>query len=182
MARLLALLAAVALAAPAAAQARAVTVQGDSLTVAALPYLAVELGGDRMVSRSAQVGRHVDEGLRLLRAQRLGAVVVFALGTNDYTAATAWFAARLRLALRIAGPDRCLVVPTVYAHGPARAINAVLARAGARLGGARLQVPDWAAAVAAGRVRLADGVHPASAAGARLLARMTAAAVRRCAA
>ena len=160
---LAAILAVAALAVP------ATTVQGDSLSVGAEPYMT------RVVSFSAAVGRHVQQGLELLRRQRLAPVVVFALGSNDAAEPPALFAAQVRAALAIVGSRRCLVVPSLYVYGPVRALNRVLRALAARVGPARLQVPDWASVAA--RIPLAGGVHPLDY---RLRARVVEAGVRAC--
>jgi hypothetical protein len=169
-------------AAPAAApRPVSVTVQGDSLAVMSKGALVRTLGtGERVVSYSAEIGRHTDAGLSLLRGQRLGQVVVFALGTNDFAAAEGWYAARLTQVMHLVGARRCVVLATAYARGPATGVNRAVRTARARYGPRRVQVADWAGAVQAGRVQLADGVHPARASGARLRASLLAAAARRC--
>jgi hypothetical protein len=160
-----------------------VTVQGDSLAVMSRgPLVRTLATGERVVSYSAQVGRHTDTGLSLLRGQRLGRVVVFALGTNDYAASERWYADRVAKVMKMVGRRRCVVLATAYARGPASGINRAVRAARAHYGSRRVQVADWATAVQAGRVRLADGVHPAQASGARLRATLLAAAARRCAA
>jgi hypothetical protein len=179
------LVAAAAAPSPAVATTRpvTVTVQGDSLAVMSRgPLVRTLATGERVVSYSAQVGRHTDAGVSLLRGQRLGRVVVFALGTNDYAASERWYADRLTKVMKMVGRHRCVVLATAYARGPASGINRAVRAARAHYGPHRVQVADWASAVQAGRVRLADGVHPARASGARLRATLLAAAARRCAA
>jgi predicted secreted Zn-dependent protease len=184
---ILALLALAACVAPTTAAAAArpvsVSVQGDSLSVLSRAALIRTLGGDgaKVVSYSAQIGRHTDAGLGLLRTQRLGRVVVFALGTNDHAASSAWYKARLTKMMHMVGPKRCVVLSTAYARGPATGINHAIATARHHYGSTRIQVADWSRAVRLGHVHLPDGVHPTTSSGAHLRASLIAAAAHRCA-
>jgi hypothetical protein len=139
-----------------------VTVQGDSLTAGSAPRMAVDLGpAFRLVSVSMHIGRTTATGLRLLRAQPLGRVVVFALGTNGWPSPET-YRARLLTVLRMVGPGRCLVVPTIWQGGrPVSGLNRVLRSLRSRYGPQRLQLAGWASAVADGRVQTPDGTHPA---------------------
>lgn len=169
--RLLAVLLAALLVAPASASAR-VLVVGDSLEVGTGPRLGTELPGVGLAV-DARNGRRSDQGLRVLRAKLSPAddVVVFDLGTNDTS--PAGFAANLAAAAREVG-DRCLVVATV----PRPALNAVLRRlAAARPATA---VVDWRRAAASAPGLLArDRIH-ATGAGYAARARLVARAVRSC--
>jgi hypothetical protein len=176
----LVLTAAVAPGAVASGKPVTVTVQGDSLSVLADPFLAPLLPGMQIVSESAQVGRHVADGEKILASQPLGDVVVFALGTNDYLSTASWYTAQIDQVLRLVGSSRCVVVPTVYAYQPASALNRALDKIAQQEGPSRIQIARWAEQVIAGRVQLRDGVHPATVMGARLRAAVIASAVQRC--
>jgi hypothetical protein len=158
------------------------TVQGDSLSVGSAATMPADLGPSyQFVSVSSQIGRSSVKGLGLLSRQPLGQIVVFALGTNDWWSSPSAYRARLTSVLRLIGPDRCLVVPTVWKGGRALgALNRVLHSLARRYGPRRMQLAPWAEAVAAGRVRLPDGTHPASQAGWQLRAEIVDAAVRAC--
>ncbi len=160
-----------------------VTLQGDSLTLGSWwrmpPYL-----GDRfeLLSVSARIGRPAVKGLAILRRQRLGRIVVFALGTNDWWDTASAFRKDLTAVLRLIGPNRCLVVPTVRSSRRFKApVNRILGSLAARYGPARMQLAPWAQAVAAGRVRLPDGTHPGTQAGWQLRAKIVDGGVRACA-
>jgi hypothetical protein len=170
--------------ATAAAHPVSVTVQGDSVSVLSRASLVRTLGDDdaKVVSYSAQVGRHTDAGLGLLHTQHLGRIVVFALGTNDYAASSSWYRARLTKMMHMVELSRCVVLTTVYACGPATGINHAISTVRRHYGPARVQVADWSRAVPLGRVHLPDGVYPTTASGARLRATLVAAAAPRCAA
>jgi hypothetical protein len=163
----------------AAAPSTTVTVQGDSLTAAIRPHMAAALPG-RVVSWSAAVGRHYWDAWPLLQRQKLGRVVVFALGTNDWRSSRAVFLKRVRAVLALAGPRRCVVMATIYDQRPIISWNAGLKELEARYGPHRMQVADWAGAVRSGRVSLADGVHPRRSADWRARAELLAAGVRAC--
>jgi hypothetical protein len=161
-----------------------VTVQGDSLTVGSWWRVPGYLGRHyRFVSYSAHWGRPSVQGLSLLRRQRLGRVVVFALGTNDVWWPPAVYRRHLTSVLQMIGPSRCLVVPTIWRQGADRARNAVLYAMARRYGPARMQLARWAEAVASGRVKLSpDGTHPGTQAAWASRAAIVASAVRACAA
>ncbi|MDQ6779248.1 MAG: Ig-like domain-containing protein [Actinomycetota bacterium] len=165
------------------ARALTVTVQGDSLTVGSWSHMPAELGSSfDLVSISAHHGRPSVRGLALLPKQRLGRIVVFALGTNDWWASPRAYRDRLAKVVHLLGPSRCLVVPTIWRAGRADdALNAVLHSLARHYGPARMQLAPWAQAVAARRVLLLDGTHPANQAGWQLRARIVDAAVRACA-
>jgi len=161
-----------------------VTVQGDSLTVGSWWRIPAYLGQSYdFVSYSAHWGRPSVTGLSLLSRQRLGRVVVFALGTNDSWWPPAVYARHLTSVLQMIGPSRCLVVPTIWRQGPDRARNAVLYSMARRYGPARMQLAHWAEAIASGRVRLSpDGTHPDTQAAWNSRAAIIASAIRACAA
>ena len=165
------------------APAITVTVQGDSLTVGSWWRMPADLGAPyELVSVSAHIGRPAIKGLALLRRQRLGRIVVFALGTNDWWDTPAEYRNDLMQVLKLIGPSRCLVLPTVWRAGRAQnALNSILRSLATRYGPARVQLAPWAQAVADGRVRLHDGTHPASQAGWQVRAQIIDAAVRACA-
>jgi Bacterial Ig domain len=161
-----------------------VTVQGDSLTVGSWWRIPHYLGsGYDFVSYSAHWGRPSGKGLSLLRRQRLGRVVVFALGTNDWWSTPTRYRQHLMSVVQMIGPSRCLVVPTIWREGVNRALNAVLHSIARRYGPARMQLARWSEAVAAGRVRLSpDGTHPDTEAAWNSRAAIVASAIRACAA
>jgi Bacterial Ig domain len=160
-----------------------VTVQGDSLTVGSWWRIAVHLSRIyEFVSYSAHWGRPSVTGLSLLHRQRLGRVVVFALGTNDTWWAPSVYRQHLTSVLRLIGPRRCLVVPTIWRKGPDRARNAVLYAMARRYGPTRMRLARWAEAVASGTVRLSpDGTHPGTAAAWDSRAAIVASAISACA-
>jgi Bacterial Ig domain len=162
-----------------------VTVQGDSLTVGSWWEIPAYLGRRYdYVSYSAHWGRPSVRGLSLLRGQRLGRVVVFALGTNDWWAPPAAYRSHLSSVLHMIGPSRCLVLATIWRGGaPNRALNAILYAMARRYGPARIDLAHWAEAVASRRVRLSpDGTHPDTQAGWDGRAAIIASAIRACAA
>lgn len=156
-------LSALVIAAPAGAikaQPPAVTVQGDSLTVGIQPYITFPVE-----SFSAEVGRHLSTGLELLKSQTKGAVIVFALGTNDYGDSVSYLESEYVQAMNIAGSRRCVVIPTVYAYSfDNNNANVALIWLRHRYTHKRLQLVLWAQAVRNGKVTLADGVHPGTSA------------------
>lgn len=160
-----------------------VTVQGDSLTVGSWWRIPAHLSRNyEFVSYSAHWGRPSVTGLSLLRRQRLGRVVVFALGTNDTWWAPSVYRQHLTSVLQLIGPRRCLVVPTIWRQGPDRARNAVLYAVARRYGAGRIQLARWAEAVASGRVHLSpDGTHPSTAAAWDSRAAIVASAISACA-
>ena len=99
--------------APVAAQGAggSALVVGDSLEVGSAPYLRGALAGVPL-ELDAKRSRSSSEGLRVL-ASKLGPeheVVVFPLGTNDFSASA--FASNLAAARELAG-QRCMVVATI---------------------------------------------------------------------
>jgi hypothetical protein len=158
------------------------TVQGDSLTTGSALQMASDLGaGFWFVSVSMHVGRTSATGLRLLGEQPLGRVVVFALGTNGRHGPRA-YRAQLVKVLRAVGASRCLVVPTIWRGGrPLSGLNRVLRSLRAEYGPDRLQLADWAKAVASGQVQTPDGTHPARGQW-WVRAQVVASAIRACAA
>lgn len=159
-----------------------VYIQGDSLSSDIGPRLK-NLLPEWQIELSAQVGRHLQTGLDLLRRKRaegsLPEVVVFALGTNDWDYPMTWHKSRLVKAMEAAGKERCVVIPTVWADGQNRpAFNKALQSLAAVYGPKRLQVMPWSEAVGSGQVDLADGTHPRDW---RVRSRLMAASIKRCA-
>ena len=172
-------------AAGAASRATAsVFLTGDSLSVGTSYYLPQILGRGR-VATDARVGRPLAEGLAVIRAQgqRLPAVVVVSLGTNDDPRATGAFQSGIREVVRLAGPRRCVAWATVSRPAVAgtdyAGFNRLLA-AEARHN-RRFQIVDWAGLVSRQPALLApDRVHGRNGSAYLERAKLTAAAVRRC--
>ena len=149
------------LVAPAAAEARGVFVDGDSLAVGTRPYLKDELPA-WTVRTSATVSRHAEEGAAVLRAAgRLPKVIAVSLGTNDDPRSVAAFESAVESLIAAAG-DRCIVWATIrrppVAGAGYRGYNEVLRRQARERDGFKLvqwkklvgQHPEWLAG---------DGVH-----------------------
>jgi len=149
------------LVAPAAAGARGVFVDGDSLAVGTRPYLKDELPA-WTVRTSATVSRHAEEGAAVLRAAgRLPKVIAVSLGTNDDPRSVAAFESAVESLIAAAG-GRCVVWATIrrppVAGAGYRGYNEVLRRQARERDGFKLvqwkklvgQHPEWLAG---------DGVH-----------------------
>jgi len=157
------------------------TVNGDSLTVPTKKYLKDYLPNWRRLSFSARGGRQYRKALNILQGQPLGRVVVFALGTNDWALRGGDdYGDMIDGLIAYLGPDRCLVMATIYDHGSVDDFNRVLYQRAAYYGPRRIVVVPWAEAVDSGQVRTVDGIHLWSRSGNRLRARMIAAGVERC--
>jgi peptidoglycan/LPS O-acetylase OafA/YrhL len=159
--------------APARVSGSQVFAIGDSVMLASAVQLAAALPG---ISIDAQVSRQVSAGLpivqRLAAAGTLRPVVVFALGTNG-----AFTAQQMRQLIRAVGPHRDLVLVNTYEARPWEAgVNRVIA--GAARHYPHVVMANWLATIEH-RTRLLwpDEVHPQPS-GARLYARIVAAAVR----
>jgi lysophospholipase L1-like esterase len=146
---------------------------GDSIMLASAVQLAAALPG---ISIDAQVSRQVSVGLpivrRLAAAGTLRPVVVFALGTNG-----AFTSQQMRQLIHAIGPRRELVLVNTYEGRPWEgAVNRVIAATARRY--PNVVVANWFATIEHRTSLLwPDGVHPQPS-GARLYARMVAAAVR----
>ena len=152
-------------------------VQGDSLSVDLGPSLR-KLLPDWKIELSAASGRHTLLGLDLMSRTKLPPVVVFALGTNDYESPASWQRTQLQKVLSLAGPERCVVLPTIWGDGAARpSINDQIYSLAAAYGPKRVQVMPWAEAVKSGAVHLVDGTHPANW---KLRSQMMANAMQKC--
>ena len=137
---------------PVARDSGAVTLVGDSLNVGIEPYLGDELAGWTIDARD-RVGRTTEEGVAVLREERraLAPVVVVSLGTNDAEGTEARFAELVGEAVRLVGPNRCLVWATIVRDGAPRiGFNQVLEEA--RSDRANVRLVEWAGIV---------GDHPA---------------------
>lgn len=156
------------------------TVQGDSLTVPLLDYLAEERPDWRLVDFRARSGREVRQGWSSLRHQRLGRIVIFALGTNDRSRSATNYRRAIDRLLDHLGQDRCLVMATVYDRGAVERLNGVLRSAAADYGPRRMQLADWSREVELGRVRLADQIHAGTGPGNRWRSRLLLEAAERC--
>jgi peptidoglycan/LPS O-acetylase OafA/YrhL len=152
---------------------RPVTAIGDSVMVASAPELAAAMPG---IYINAQVGRHMNTGLALLRdlAARgwLRRVVVVGLGTNGPLTTS-----QIRRLRGVTGPSRDLVFVNTY--GPMSwepEVNRVLAAATRHQ--AHVALANWHQAIASRTSLLwQDGIHPQPRGG-RLYARVVVAAVR----
>ena len=150
-----------------------VTAIGDSVMLASAPQLQHALRG---ISIDAQVSRQVSAGLgvaaELARAGRLRHILVFALGTNG-----SFTAPQLHQLLAIIGPNRDLVLVNTYeARSWEIADNRLIDSAAHRY--PNVFLANWFATIEHRTSLLwPDEVHPQPS-GARLYARMVAAAVR----
>lgn len=158
-------------------------VVGDSLAVGMRPHFGPLVPG-RALTWEVRSGRTTPQGLSALRSRLREAepsAVVVSLGTNDGPDPSR-FADRIRRVLAATPPTACVVWPSIVRpprKGDEAGLNRVLRRAAAR--DRRLVVVDWERAVASGRVRLPDGLHP-DARGYERRSRMVATALRdRCA-
>jgi hypothetical protein len=139
-----------------------VVVIGDSLAQGMQPYLPAALPGWK-VSVNARIGRPLAEGMQIFNGTtvRPGTVYAFSLFTNDDPRSVAALDAAVRQSVSRGGCAvwATIVRPPVGGVGY-DAANRDLRRLAAGLGG-RLQLVDWAAAVAAHPqwVPGADGVH-----------------------
>jgi lysophospholipase L1-like esterase len=138
----------------------AVTLVGDSLNVGVEPYLEDALPGWR-VDAHDEVGRATREGVAELRARRtkLAPVVVVSLGTNDAEGTEDEFRALVGDAIRVVGPNRCLVWATIVRDGEERTgWNDVLRDAAAEH--PNVQLAEWASLASDDPTLLAgDRVH-----------------------
>lgn len=137
MRRLIALVAALALLAPAAEakrgdRGRSLLVVGDSLTVGTRPYMRQFLRGWR-IRQEVAISTQVGEGPGILRryGRRLPRVVFVNLGTNGGPGDSRAMLSSIRRTMRIAGPRRCvvwasIVRPPVAGRGYHR-LNAIIA-------------------------------------------------------
>ena len=147
--------------APVAAQGAggSALVVGDSLEVGSAPYLRGALAGVPL-ELDAKRSRSSSEGLRVLAA-KLGPeheVVVFPLGTNDFSAST--FASNLAAARELAG-QRCMVVATIARPNLRGSSTADLNRVVEQFAGTgNAQVADWrSAALSTPGVLGRDRIH-----------------------
>ena len=118
--------------APAAAEARGVFVDGDSLAVGTRPYLDDELPA-WTVRTSATVSRHADEGAAVLRAAgRLPKVIAVSLGTNDDPRSVAAFESAIESLVRAAGAAASSGRRSGARRSPVRATWGTTRRSGSR--------------------------------------------------
>jgi len=160
-----------------------VLVVGDSLQEMSGPYLE-RLLPDVPLTINAVGGYNSYQILDLFRESYdpSHSVIVFDAGTNDNPAYPQILAENLQAVAATVGPERCLVVPTIYGYtvngydntGKNRVVRSFAA---SRPG---TQTPDWGR-VAETRKDLmqADDLHP-TAAGAEYRARLIAAGIRAC--
>lgn len=129
---------------------------GDSLGVGTSPALRTMLPRTPIVA-DARVGRTSTEGLSVLRSKlrRGHLVVVFDLGTNDWSPAT--LAANLRAARATIGRGRLMVVFTMNKPGVGP-LNQVVRRFASAAG--NVMLIDWHASAHRARLLAGDGIHP----------------------
>lgn len=168
-------------AAPVAGAQHTVLDLGDSLSVGTAPYLAARLPGYR-VARFHDVGLHAYDAAAYVSAHgsSLPGNLVVSAGTNDDPRIVSTFWRAASTIVRLAGPHRCVVWPTIV-RPPAigtsyDGLNRALTRVAARY--PSLVVVDWVGMVAQNPQWLAtDGVH-VNVAGYRARATAIAAAIR----
>lgn len=149
--------------------ARAVYVDGDSLSVGTGWYLSSFLPGWTLRGTVA-VSRHAYQGVAAVeeraREGLLERVVVVDLGTNDDPSAVSTFKGYVLDVLRAAGPSRCVIWSTInrppYNGVSYDGYNAVLRALDRKY--ANLHVFDWARLAQAHPQWFGpDGVHPSQA-------------------
>jgi lysophospholipase L1-like esterase len=160
---------------------RSVYVDGDSLAAGTAPYLPALLP-HWSLRQSFHVGRRVNEGIALLRAEKPLEQIVVSLGTNDDPRRVSDFRSAMLVILSIAGPARCVVWANIVRPPAGGAsydgLNRVLAAGAATR--RNLVLVDWQSLVHSHPTWLrTDGVH-ATAAGYRGRAEAIAAAVKEC--
>src|SRR5260221_8661518 len=138
----------------------AISMVGDSLNLGTEPPLREAL--PRWTFHTDDVvGRASETGVGVLRAaaSSLAPYVVISLGTNDPSSAVDAFRSDVAEALRITGPNRCVVWATIQRDGSAYdAFNNVLRAAATRNRNVRLV--EWAAMIDKHPEWLAsDGIH-----------------------
>jgi hypothetical protein len=163
--------------------ARTVYLDGHSLAVGTSWYLGRFLSG-WTVRQTVGVSRHAYEGASAVRTRgaALERVLVIDLGTNDDPSAVGRFAAYVSEIVRVAGPSRCVIWPTVnrppYNGVSYEDYNDVLRRLDR--GSRSLHVLDWASIARANPQWFGpDGVHPSSV-GYRVRASALARMIRSC--
>jgi lysophospholipase L1-like esterase len=163
------------------AAVRTVLDLGDSLSVGTSPYLRARLPSYR-VARIHDIGLHASDAAAIVARRRssLPRVVVVSAGTNDDPRIVSTFSRSVRRVLAAAGPERCVVWPTIVRPAAVGAsydgLNDALARISARH--RNLVLVDWVRMVRRHPSWLSpDGVH-VSAAGYRARASAIAAAVQ----
>lgn len=169
----------------AAAPARVLDL-GDSLSVGVSPHLQARLTGYR-ITRIHDVGLHAYDAAAIVASRRgsLPPVLVVSAGTNDDPRIVATFWRAAARIVEVAGPDRCVVWPTIVRPPAVGASYAGLNHALRRLAAKHrsLVLVDWVGMVRRHPAWLTrDGVH-VSPAGYRARAAAIARTVReRCAA
>lgn len=157
------------------------TIQGDSLSVITHDQLLQSLPTMNNLSYSAAHGRSYPQGAALLHQQPLGDIVVFNLGTNSWLSDPEEWRQSIRQIIDYVGPERCLVMSTLYRKGPLTAMNQVIREEASRVGPDRFQIADWEQAVLTGQVNLEDGIHPTSEVDLNTRTTLTAEAIGACA-
>jgi lysophospholipase L1-like esterase len=140
---------------------------GDSLSVGTAPHLRARLAGFR-IARVHDVGLHAYDAAELVARRRgsLPHVLVVSAGTNDDPRIVSTFWRSAARIVAVAGPDRCVVWPTIVRppavgatyDGLNRALRSVSARH------RNLVLVDWVGMVRRHPGWLSrDGVHVSSA-------------------
>jgi hypothetical protein len=178
---LLAFVAAIAVAAPAAAAPK-VLVVGDSLEELTSPHLSKYLPGVELVV-NARGGYDSFQVFDLFQEsyEPSDSVIVFDGGTNDNPSYPEILAGNLAKVAGIVG-DRCMVVPTIHGYTVNGVDNTGKNRVVAEFAASRpgTQVPEWNAFVAAHpELMQADNLHPIEA-GADYRAQLIAQGVEGC--
>ena len=163
-------------------EAGSLVVIGDSLAQGMQPYLNAALPGWK-ISVDASIGRPLAEGMKIFSATSIkpNTIYAFSLFTNDDPRSTSALGAAVRDSVQRGG---CAVWATIVRPPVGgvsyNAANQQIKQLASSLG-ARLQIVDWAGAVAQHPEWIAgsDGVH-ATATGYRNRATLYAQAIQRC--
>lgn len=161
-----------------------VLVVGDSLEVLSAPFI------DNFLPRGTKIESNVVGGYSSLQIYELfqesyrpaHSVIVFDAGTNDNPNYPEILQGRLQAVAEVVGPQRCLVVPTIYGYTvggvDSSGKNAVV-REFVRSRPNTFS-PDWAAWRARNMDLMMDELHPDPEEGARGRARLIARGIRAC--
>ena len=157
---------------------------GDSLEELTSPYLQRYLPGVELTA-NAVAGSNTYQVYDLFEESYdpSQSVIVFDAGTNDNPEYPQILAGNLAKVAAIAGPSRCLVVPTIHGYTVNGVDNAGKNSVVTRFAASRpgTQVPDWAGLIhTQPDLLLSDGLHPTVPAGADARAQLIAQGVLGC--